>query len=151
MFTECFSGRVVCLRTNQQKVNDPELLYNMRTFSNLVTATPYISHAYVRSVLLSSTYVPSAQGETLDCYTASCRVHYTTYTPLLPFAGPHHGRHRTSRATSWWKHARDADRAVILANIQHRKLLRLSNGETRFLGLFINCTCNSLIFSSEAD
>jgi len=33
----------------------------------------------------------------------ACLVHYTTYSPLLPFAGPHHWRHRTSSATSWWK------------------------------------------------
>ena len=82
VFTECFSGSVVCLRIKQQKANNPDLFYNMRTFPNLVRATPYISHAYVCSILLSSTYVLTAQGETLDCYSVACRVHYTTYTPI---------------------------------------------------------------------
>ena len=82
-----------------------------------------------------------------------CRLSSSLHdlAPLLPFEGPSHWRRRTSRATSRWKYSRDAERAVILANTQQRKLLRHCNRITWFLGLFIICTCNSLIFSSEAD
>jgi len=88
VFTERFSGSVVCLRTQHQKVNDPELLYNMRTFPNLVRARPCISHAYVCSILHTAiNYLHSARaGRDLRPLSFACRVHYTTYSPLLPLA-----------------------------------------------------------------
>lgn len=137
MFCKRFSGSLICLMIKQQKVNDPELSYDMRTFSNLMKATLHISHVYFCSRLLSSdTYGVSAQAETLETFICPFTNSLHATHPTTAVCGPHHWRHRTSRATSWWKSARDAERAVVLANIQQRKWLQCCNGVTGFRSLY---------------